>query len=251
MKTLAIINQKGGVGKSTTALAIGQGLALEGKKVLFVDLDAQGNLTYALGADTRGKNAIVVLQEPSTIKEKLVSVKYGDLLVSTPHLATADNTLIFTGKEYKLKEALDTVKDRYDVCIIDTPPALSILLINALTACNGAIIPATADIFSLQGISQLYNTIDAVKTYCNRDLKVLGILLTRYKARSTLTKEITELLAETARQIDTKVYDTKIRECIALAEAETIKQSVYEYAPKSNASKDYKAFLEELKGGIN
>lgn len=246
MKTLAIINQKGGVGKSTTALAIGAALSLKGYRVLFVDLDAQGNLSYTLGADTQRYNAMGVLQRPETAAAEVQHTAQGDIIASSPALAGADTMLTETGKEYRLKEALEALQGSYDYCVIDTPPALSILTVNALTACNGVIIPAQADIYSLQGISQLNNTIQTVKKYCNPELHIMGIVLTRYSSRSIISREVAEMIDKTAEQLNTKLYKTKIRECTALKEAQAMQKNIFEYAPKSNASADYKALIEEI-----
>ena len=242
----AIINQKGGVGKSTTALAIGTGLKHKGYKVLFVDLDAQGNLSYTMGADIQGYNALGVLQRPETAKDEIQQTAQGDIIASTPALAGADTVLTEVGKEYKLKEALQSVSGLYDYCIIDTPPALSILTINALTVCNGAIIPAQADIYSLQGIGQLNNTIQTIKKYCNPSLTIKGIVLTRYNSRSVLSREVTELIEQTASELNTKVFNTKVRECTAIKEAQAMKQDIFTYSPKSNAVADYTAIIKEL-----
>ena len=246
MQTIAVINQKGGVGKSTTALAIGAGLSLKGYSVLFIDLDAQGNLSYTLGAGTQGYNAMGVLQRPETAKEEIQHTQNGDIIASSPALAGADTVLTETGKEYRLKEALESLSGEYDYCIIDTPPALGILTINALTACRGAIIPAQADIYSLQGISQLNSTIQTVKKYCNPALSIMGIVLTRYSSRSVISREVTELIEQTAEQLQTKLYKAKIRECIALKEAQAVKQNIFTYAPRSNATADYRALVEEI-----
>lgn len=248
MKTYAIINQKGGVGKSTTALAIGAGLALKGYSVLYVDLDAQGNLSYTLKANTNGYNALGVLQRPETAKEEIQHTEQGDIIASSPALAGADTALTATGKEYRLKEALDSLSGLYDYCIIDTPPALGVLTINALTACNGAVIPAQADIYSLQGISQLNNTIQTVKKYCNPALSIIGILLTRYNGRSIIRREVAEMAEQTAQSLNTKLFKVKIRECTALVEAQATRQDIYSYAPKSNATADYKALVAEILG---
>lgn len=242
----AIINQKGGVGKSTTALAIGTGLKHKGYKVLFVDLDAQGNLSYTMGADTQGYNSLGVLQRTETTKNEIQQTAQGDIIASTPALAGADSVLTEVGKEYRLKEALQSVSGLYDYCIIDTPPALSILTINALTVCNGAIIPAQADIYSLQGIGQLNNTIQTIKKYCNPSLIIKGIILTRYNSRSVLSREVTELIEQTASELNTKVFNTKVRECTAIKEAQAMKQDIFTYAPKSNAVADYTAIIKEL-----
>ncbi len=248
MKSIAIINQKGGVGKSTTALAIGAGITLRGHSVLYIDLDAQGNLSYSIGADTQGYNAFGVLERPETIRSEIQHTPQGDIIASSPRLAGADKLLEATGKEYRLKEALETLKDLYDYCIIDTPPALGILTINALTACTGAIIPAQADIYSLQGISQLNSTIETVRKYCNPDLSIMGIVLTRFNARSTIRREVAEMLEDTAKKLNTKLYASRIRECVSIVEAEAVRKSIYSYAPRSNATKDYKALVNEILG---
>ena len=244
----SIINQKGGVGKSTTALAIGAGLSLKGYAVLYADLDAQGNLSYTMGADTQGYNAMGVLQRPETAKAEVQHTDQGDIIASSPALAGADAVITETGKEYRLKEALESLSGLYDYCIIDTPPALGILTVNALTACSGVIIPAQADIYSLQGISQLNNTLQTVKRYCNPELSILGIVLTRYNGRAIIRREVAEMLEQTARGLNTKLYKSRIRECTALVEAQATKQNIYSYAPRSNAAADYKALVAEILG---
>lgn len=248
MDVITVINQKGGVGKSTTALALGHGLQEKGQSVLFIDLDAQGNISYTLNGDTDGYNALGILQRPETATQEIQRTELGDIIPSTPALSGADSILTATGKEYKLKEALEVISKtyNYNYVVIDTPPALGVLTVNALTASNYAIIPAQADIYSLQGITQLNNTIQVVKKYTNPDLKVLGIVLTRYNARATLTRELTELLEKTAMQLETKVFKTRIRENIAVKEAQAVRQNLYEYAPKSNGSRDYKALTQEV-----
>ena len=247
-KAIAVINQKGGVGKSTTALAIGAGLSLKGYSVLFIDLDAQGNLSYTLGADTKGYNAMGVLERPETAKEEIQHTPQGDIIASSPKLAGADKLLEETGKEYRLKEALESLQGAYDYIIVDTPPALGILTINALTACTGAIIPAQADIYSLQGIGQLNSTIETVKKYCNPSLSIMGIVITRFNGRSIIRREVAEMLERTADQLHTKLFSAKIRECTALVEAQATKQNIYSYAPRSNATADYKALVDEILG---
>ena len=244
----SIINQKGGVGKSTTALAIGAGLSLKGYSVLYVDLDAQGNLSYTMGADTQGYNAMGVLQRPETAKAEVQHTDQGDIIASSPALAGADAVITETGKEYRLKEALESLSGLYDYCIIDTPPALGILTVNALTACSGVIIPAQADIYSLQGISQLNKTLQTVKRDCNPALSILGIVLTRYNGRAIIRREVAEMLEQTARGLNTKLYNSRIRECTALVEAQATKQNIYSYAPRSNAAADYKALVAEILG---
>ena len=172
-----------------------------------------------------------------------------DLIPASPALASADITLKDTGREYKLKEALEPVLADYDYIVLDTPPALGTLTINALTACNSVVVPAQADIYSLQGVGQLVQTIKTVQRYTNRELTIKGLLVTRYNARAVLTRDMTELLEDTANQLQTKLFNTRIRECIALKEAQAIQQDIFTYAPKSNATADYRAFIEEVLGG--
>ena len=205
-RTLAIINQKGGVGKSTTALMLAAGLTLKGYSVLAIDLDAQSNLTYTTGARTDGATALGVLTGEIKAGDAVQHTESGDIIPASKALAGADAFITDTGKEYRLKEALEPVAGQYDFIIVDTPPALGILTINALTACNSVIIPAQADIYSLQGIEQLAETMKPVKKYCNPDLTIEGILLTRYSSRSVLSREVAELAEQLAAKLGTKLF---------------------------------------------
>ena len=243
---IAVINQKGGVGKSTTALSLGAGLSLRGYKVLYADLDAQGNLSHTMKADTSGLTALDVLTQQATAAEVIQHTALGDIIPASPALAGADAVITATGKEYRLREAMEPVKGSYDYIVIDTPPALGVLTINALTACHSAVIPAQADIYSLQGINQLYTTIDTVRKYCNPSLSIKGILLTRYSARSILSRELSEVIEQTAQRFNTQLFSTPIRETVAVREAQASQQDIYSYAPKSNAAADYTAFVAEL-----
>ena len=250
MKIIAVINQKGGVGKSTTASAIGGGLTREGAKVLSIDLDPQCNLSYLMEANISGltqASAIDVLQGNASASDALQHTAQGDLIAASPALAGADMVLTATGKEYRLKEALEALAGGYDYCVIDTPPALGILTVNALTACNGCIIPAGADFLSLQGIGQLHGTIETIRKYCNPGLKVYGIVLTRYSARAVISREVSAMMEDTAATLQTRLYDTRIRECTAIKEAQAMRQDIYTYAPRSNATADYMALIKEIK----
>jgi len=260
MRTIAVINQKGGVGKSTTAHALGAGLFAQSARVLFCDLDMQSNLSYACGVSNASLSAMQTLLGVAALEETLLdiqpptaqtsplpsSIPCLHLLPGGPSLAGADMQIQDTGKEYRLTELLASIQDRYDYAIIDTPPALGILTINALTACDGVIVPAQADIYSLQGIGQLHGTLSAVQRYTNPRLVVLGVLLTRYSPRAVLSRDITILMEDTAQQLDTQVFDTRIRECIALREAQASQQDIFTYAPKSNAAQDYTTLIGEI-----
>jgi len=246
---ISVINQKGGVGKSTTSHLIGCGLTERGFKVLFIDLDSQGNLSYTVGVDRKGPSSLGVLTQETNVKEAIKQTQYGDIIQSSSALAGADAVITALGKEYRLKEALETIKEDYDYIVIDTPPALGILTINALTASDSIVIPTQADIYSLQGIAQLRETVHVVRQYCNKDLKIKGILLTRYNNRSVLSREMADLLLQTASKLGTKLFKTCIRENITIREAQLSQKSVFEYAPKSNAAQDYNSFLDEILKG--
>lgn len=244
---IAISNQKGGVGKSTTAGAVSVGLKKKGYHVLAVDLDAQGNMSYSMGVDKSAITSLEILTGTARAKEAVINTQYCDLIPAGATLATAELIIKNVGREYKLREALEEVKNDYDYIIIDCPPALGLLTVNALTACNGVIIPAQADIYSLQGFNQLEQVIQTVKKYCNNGLSIMGILVTRYNARTVLSRDMLSMLSDTARHIQTKVFDTKIRECTAIKEAQASQQNIFDYAPKSNATIDYTSLIEELK----
>lgn len=246
MHIYAIINQKGGVGKSTTAAALWAGLSRKGFKTLAVDLDAQANLSFIVGADTEGKTALSLLTEEVPASETIRHLDSGDIIPSSKNLAGIDAVFDGTGREFRLKEALESVKDNYDYIVIDTAPSLGILTINALTACNRVIIPAQADILSLQGIEQLTQTMQPVKKYCNPGLEIAGILLTRYSSRAALTRDLTKYTKHLAEKLKTRVFSNPIREGIAVKEAQINRRSLFNYAPKAKATEDYSAFIEEL-----
>jgi chromosome partitioning protein len=193
---ISIINQKGGVGKSTTAFALGAGLSLKGFRVLFVDIDAQGNLTDTLRADGERLTSDDLLKGDVSARDVIKPFQRWNAIPASQGLAGADISITGNKKEYKLKESLAPLEGDYDYIVIDTPPALGILMTNALTACSWAIIPAQADRYSLKGIVQLYTTIDIVKRYSNRSLEIKGILLTRHNTRTVLSRDISEIIGQ-------------------------------------------------------
>ena len=247
MEVVAIVNRKGGVGKTATAQALGVGLLKKKKKVLYIDLDSQTNLTYGLGADAAGLSSMDVLLGEATAQEAIQHTPQGDVIAGTEALAGADAAIDGTGKEYRLKEAIDGLQ--YDYIIIDTPAQLGTLTVNALTAANSVIIPVQAEVYSLQGIGQLSKAIEAVKKYCNKDLYIRGILITRYNGRAVISRDMQENLQEAAKQLKTKLYTTPIRECVSIKEAQASQTDIYSYAPRSNAAKDYEAFIKEFAKG--
>lgn len=246
MRTIVIANRKGGVGKSTTAAALVSGLTLKGYKVLAIDLDAQRNLTSTMRAKTESKTILGVLTGDITAKEAIRKTVDGDIIPASKALSGADATITETGKEYRLKEALEPIRGIYDYCVIDCPPALGILTINALTAADNVIIPAQADIYSLEGIEDLQEAIQPVRKYCNPSLNIMGILLTRYNSRSILSRDVTTLAEQLADRLETDLFKTTIREAIAIKEAQISRQNLFLYAPKANVTEDYREFIEEV-----
>ena len=253
MVTVAVTIQKGGDGKTTTAHALGAGLRRRGYRVLFVDIDPQGNLSRTLEADSSGETpeALALLRGDVTAAEAVQHTGGGDVIAASLALVGADRekALSSIGREYRLRKALEPLSGSYDYCIIDTPPALGTLTVNALTAADIVVIPAQADDYSLDAVERLSETIEAVRSYCNPGLRVGGILLTRYNGRNNVTRYLEELIAEAAERLGARVYQTRIRECAYLKEAKTMRQDIYSYSPRSNAAKDYNAFVDEFTGG--
>lgn len=247
MEIIAIINQKGGVGKTTTALTLGAGLKERGYKTLLIDLDPQTNLSLTTNTNRANKTILGILTGEVEAQEAIInSPEFADVIPASKNLAGADSFITGTGKEYSLKEALEPIKANYDYIILDTPPALGILTINALTACDSVIIPAQADIYSIQGVTQLLETIEPVRRYTNSDITIKGILLTRFNSRTTLSNELRELLEDKARELNTKVFKSTIREAIAVKESQILGRSLFNYKPSANVTNDYREFIKEL-----
>ena len=246
-KIIAVTNQKGGVGKTTTSLSLINALHLRGYKVLGVDLDPQGSLGFSAGLDIENSETVYeVLKGAAAIEDVIVSTDLGDILPSNILLSTAELEFNTPGREYLLRNELSKVEGNYDYIIIDTPPALNVLTINAYVASGALIIPMAPEILSLLGISQIRDTINTVRKYYNPDLRVLGILLNKFNGRLTLNREVLELSSEIARKLDTKVLGTKIRSSVVVAEAPAHGESVLSYAPRSNPALDFEALLDEL-----
>lgn len=241
-------NAKGGSGKTSSCLALGAGLRARGFSVLYIDLDAQQNLSYVLGVENKPLSAMEMLSGTAEAKEVIQHTTGGDIIPGSPSLSIAGNILTETGREFQLRESIEPIKKNYDYILIDTSPAITILTINAFTASNKIVIPTVADIFALQGIGGMGQSIETVKKYCNPALTISGILLTRYNKRANLSKDIAKMTEQTAELLGTKVYKTVIRECIAVREAQACRTDIFSYAPDSNASIDYNNFINEFLG---
>ena len=248
MITLTLSNQKGGVAKTSTSNALASGLYNRGYKVLAVDLDPQCNLSFSRGVDMfTEKNLFDVFKGNKEVQETIIPLKLGfDLLPGGLTLAGADMDFTQTGREYMLSEALETVSGEYDFCIIDTPPTLGILTVNALTAADYVIVPMTADIYALQGLTQLNALIQNVRRYCNKELKIAGILLTRYNDRQIISKTLKTNIGQAAERLSTEVFKTYIREGVAVRETQLLQSDLFTDAPKANVTQDYNNFIDEL-----
>ncbi|MBA3337244.1 MAG: ParA family protein [Chloroflexia bacterium] len=245
---VALANQKGGVGKTTTAVSAGVYLAQMGYKVLLVDIDPQGNATSSLGVNKAElvHTAYDVLIEHLPVARAIaVTDRINlDLVASTPTLAGAEVELVsVTGRERRLGAALTLIADRYQVILIDCPPSLGLLTVNALTAARWVIVPIQCEFLALEGVGQLLTTLDLVKRRLNPALDVLGVLMTMYDARTRLSAHVVE---EVRRYFPDRIFQAVIPRSIRLAEAPSYGQSIGEYDPSSRGAEAYRAFTTEL-----
>ncbi len=249
---ITVSNQKGGVGKTTTSAALMSGIAMEGKRVLGIDLDPQGNLGFCLGTGMASPHTVLdVMKGSIPVHKALVRCDYGDLLVSDITLSSSGLDKVTANREYILRDAIKPVIDFYDYIIIDTPPALNLLTVNAYSVSDYLIIPMASDILSLVGLAQLKETIESVRESFNPGLNVLGILLTRFNPRTLLSRDVLDMAEQLARQINSKVFISKIRSGVAIAEAPAHGESIFSYNPRSAAVKDYQAFIQEIASDIH
>ena len=249
-KIIAVTNQKGGVAKTTTCNALISGLAKMGYKVLGIDLDPQGSLGFSLGINIEeGVTLYEVFKGKAVITDAIRQTSCGHFIPSNILMSAAEVEFNHSGREFLLTEAIKDIKDIYDYIIIDTPPALNILTLNAYVCADHLIIPMIPEILSLLGISQIKETIENVQKYYNPKLHLACILFTKYNKRASLTKEVAEMTEAIAAQLGTKVAENFIRISVALAEAPAHGMGLLDYAPKANACVDYKKFIKELIDG--
>ena len=242
---IAIANQKGGQGKTTTAQAIATGAAQIGRKSLAIDLDPQGNLTFSMCGNGADVGAYELITGKATPGQTIQHTQQGDIITASSSLALADTTFTGDTRTNALKTALKPIKSKYDVITIDCPPTLNTLLINALTAADMVIIPLTADMYSLQGLYQLKQSIQAAQRG-NTGLKIGGVLFVKHSIRTILARDLTDVIKDKCRELDIPVYKTTIREGVAIREAQTQRESIFDYAPKSKPAKDYMQLIREI-----
>jgi chromosome partitioning protein len=243
---IAVANQKGGVAKTTTVHALGDGLVAQGRRVLMVDLDPQASLTWAAGIDTEALELSLhdVLLHRADVSDVLV--KAGDLHVvpSSIDVAGAEMHLLTkTGREYVLRRALEPVLADYDLVLIDCPPSLGILTINGLTAATDVLVPLQCEALSQRGVGQLLETIDDVRSYTNSRLRVMGVVATMYDGRTKLAHQVVD---EVRQQYDLDVLDPPIPKSVRVAEAPAAGRSVLGHAPSSKSAEAYRALAREI-----
>jgi chromosome partitioning protein len=247
-RILALANQKGGVGKTTTAVNTSAYLAQLGYRVLLIDIDPQGNATSSIGIDKHGLELTTydALIQEQTLDECLIrNVRPGlDLLPSNEVLAGAEIELVNTEKrEFQLRNAIDEAETDYAVVVIDCPPSLGLLTVNALSAARGVIIPIQCEYLALEGLMQLINTIDLVKRRLNPRLDVLGVLMTMFDARTRLAGQV---VGDVRRFFPSRIFETVIPRAVRLAEAPSFGQPIFEYDRSSAASQAYQRVAEEI-----
>lgn len=244
MPTIALINQKGGVGKTTSTINLGAGLSMLGKSVLLVDLDPQAHLTYGLGIQAHELDYTVyeVLKGEVTAGEAIVRRDGLEVLPSSLSLSAAEVELSgMAGREFLLKESLASLPVN-DFVLLDCPPSLGLLTLNALTAAQEVFIPLQTEFLALQGMSKLIDTVNVVKKRLNPDLTISGIIGTQFDARKNLNREVVEKIRE---YFADKLFETLIHDNVALAEAPSYGQTIFEYRPDCRGAQDYLALSQE------
>ena len=245
-KIIAVVNQKGGVGKTTTAVNLTAALTEAGKRVLLCDFDPQANATSGLGLDKRHlRHSVydVIINDVPT-KDAIVQTKFGDVLPSTADLAGAGVELVtMDSPNYRLKNALDSVRDSYDLIFIDCPPSLELLTLNSLCAADGIMVPVQCEYYALEGLTDLMNTLRMVKKRLNPRLEIFGVALTMFDGRTNFSTQVAQ---EVRRHFPGKVYATVIPRNIRLAEAPSHGLPVSAYDKSSRGAQAYKAMAAEI-----
>lgn len=250
MKTIAFTNQKGGVGKTTSTINVGAGLSREGYDVLLVDLDPQANLTYSLRLSSNRLDTSIydVLKGDADSEETLITHNDGfDIMPSSIDLSGAEMEFANEpAREQILKNKLHPFYDRYDYILVDCPPNLGLLTLNAFTAVNEIFIVLQSEYLALHGLSKLMDVVQVVKDRLNPAIEITGIICTLYDARKNLNQEVVDHIQD---YFGDKVFDTLIRDNVALAEAPSHHKTIFEYDPASNGAKDYAALAKEIRNG--
>jgi len=246
----AVANQKGGVGKTTTVVSVGAYLAAADKRVLLIDIDPQANATSCLGIDRQNLRRSIydaLIDEVPLERILLLTKRLGlDLVPSGPSLAGAEIELVpMLAREYRLKQALEPIRDRYDYVLIDCPPSLGLLTLNALSAADEVIIPVQCEYLPMEGLAQLLRTIGLVRSNLNPRLGVKGLLMTMYDMRTSLAQQVVD---EVRNHFPDKTFQTIIPRSVRLSEAPSYGEPILDYAPSSSGGVAYRALAQEILG---
>jgi len=246
-KVVSIANQKGGVGKTTTAVNLSTLLAKKGKKVLLIDTDPQGNATSGLGIDKNVELSTYDLLISDVTAEEIIqdtAIKNLDISPSNINLAGAEVQLVsMMSREQRMKEKIDVIKNNYDYIIIDCPPSLGLITLNAFTASDSVLIPVQCEYFALEGLGQLLNTVELVRKHLNKNLYIEGALLTMYDIRTNLANQV---VREVKKFFQNKVYKTVIPRNVRVSEAPSYGMPISVYDPKSKGARSYEKFTREF-----
>ena len=247
-KIISIANQKGGVGKTTTSVNLSTLLAKRGKKVLLIDADPQGNATSGVGMDKNTELSVydLIISDEVEGKDTIQKTEIKNLYIcpSNINLAGAEVELVsMMSREYRMKEKLESIKDKFDYIIIDCPPSLGLITLNSFTASDSVLIPVQCEYYALEGLGQLINTINLVKRHLNKDLEVEGALLTMYDIRTNLSNQVVK---EVNKYFENKVYKTVIPRNVKLSEAPSYGMPISIYDPRSKGAKSYDKFVKEF-----
>lgn len=247
-KIISVANQKGGVGKTTTSVNLSTLLAKRGKKVLLIDADPQGNATSGVGMDKNTELSVydLIISDEVERKDTIQKTEIKNLYIcpSNINLAGAEVELVsMMSREYRMKEKLESIKDKFDYIIIDCPPSLGLITLNSFTASDSVLIPVQCEYYALEGLGQLINTINLVKRHLNKDLEVEGALLTMYDIRTNLSNQVVK---EVNKYFENKVYKTVIPRNVKLSEAPSYGMPISIYDPRSKGAKSYDKFVKEF-----
>ena len=246
-KIIAVANQKGGVGKTTTSVNLSAAFAEMGKKVLLIDCDPQGNATSGLGIEKDGLELSIydALINDTPMEEIILQTQFGlDMVPSVMDLAGAEVELVnLDDKQYRLKKAVELIKDKYDYILIDCPPSLGHVTLNALTAADSVLLPLQCEFYALEGLSQLLSTVQLVQEQLNGDLRIEGLVLTMYDSRTNLAEQVVE---EVKTHFPDMVYATKIPRNVRLSEAPSFGKPIFFFSSSSKGAQAYMSLAEEV-----
>lgn len=247
-KTIIFSIGKGGSAKTASTQAVGAILNDKfKKKVLMIDLDPSGNLSFACGINPLQTNSIYeLLLDKCTVEESIQHLEEYDIIPSHPNMTASEQLFSSTGKEFMLKEKLEPIMSEYDFILIDTQPSTNILQVMGLTCADYCVIPMEASFLAMQGIGQLNSMVQSVKKYTNKNLEIAGILLIKYNNRIRLDRAVKDTLLNITKTLNTKIYETSIRQGVAVKEAQGNRMSLVKFAPTSKPAEDYVNFVDEM-----